>query len=150
MRCTQITVLASSIFTGHWNDQKHIQRSITRLDFHVLTQEKQNFDFSYPVNRAIILHTTGWTVELHSTAGLTCLTAVVYVCFVSSQHKFEHFHPFCAFPHSPVSNYWRIGDKEKDDIQSAYCKFSQLEDNQTTSCEAHVIFVLHRAMKTLL
>ena len=34
-------------------------------------------------------------------------------------------------------------NKEKDDIRSAYCKFPQLGDSHP----AHVIFVLHSAMK---
>ena len=37
-------------------------------------------------------------------------------------------------------------DKEKDDIRSAYCKFPQL--GATVNHIAHVIFVLHGAMKT--
>ena len=37
-------------------------------------------------------------------------------------------------------------NKEKDDILSAYCKFSQFGDSQPYN--DHVIFVLHNAMKT--
>ena len=37
-----------------------------------------------------------------------------------------------------------IVNKDKDDMRSAYCKFSQLGDILTT----HATFMLHSAMKT--